>query len=136
MMKLCLRIAGTGLLSADITGDADDIGIAYRPGFAHVTHRMNLPPLIPTWLPTPRNLPFSRVKKLLDRVVMGLLPACRKDSVAKDDLLSVLLVRHDSETGAGKADQCYSSFIRAPSAEEIQKNDAEFCPNGRVALLG
>jgi hypothetical protein len=67
---------------------------------------------------------------------MDLLPACRKDSVAKDDLLSLSLVRHDSEPGAGKADQFYSSLILAPSAEEIQKNDLEFCPNGRVALLG
>ena len=48
MMKPCLRIAGTRLLSSDITSDADDIGRAYRTGFAHVSHRMNSPPLIPT----------------------------------------------------------------------------------------
>ena len=72
-------------------------------------------------MPTARNLAFARAKNLLDRVVMDLLPACRKDSVAKDDLLSLSLVRHDSEPGAGKADQYYSSFILAPSAEEIQK---------------
>ena len=67
---------------------------------------------------------------------MDLFAARRKDSVARDDLLSLLFGPLDSETGAGKADQYYSSFILAPSAEEIQKNDLEFCPNGRVALLG
>ena len=52
---------------------------------------------------------------------MDLFAARRKDSVARDDLLSLLFGPLDSETGAGKADQYYSSFILAPSAEEIQK---------------
>ena len=48
MMKLCFRIAGARLLTTDITSDSDDIGRDYRTGFAHVSHRMNSPPLIPT----------------------------------------------------------------------------------------
>src|SRR4051794_38657470 len=72
MMKVGLRIAATTLFSTDITADADDIGRAYRTAFAYVSRRMSSPPLIPTWLPTPRNLAFRRAKRLLDRVVLGL----------------------------------------------------------------
>src|SRR5262249_33731667 len=107
MMKLGLRIAGTALFSTDITGQtqADDIGRAYRTGFEYVSHRMNSPPLIPTWLPTPRNLAFARAKKLLDRVVLDLIAARRQDSTPKDDLLSLLLAAQDDETGAGMTDE-------------------------------
>jgi cytochrome P450 len=105
MMKLGLRIAGTTLFSTDITGEADDIGRAYRTGFAYVSHRMNSPPLIPTWLPTPRNLAFARAKKLLDRVVLDLIAARRTATVPKDDLLSLLLAAQDSETGAGMTNE-------------------------------
>ena len=40
MMKLALRIASTTLFSTDITGEADEIGRAYRIGFEYVSRRM------------------------------------------------------------------------------------------------
>src|SRR6266545_287636 len=49
MMKVALRIAGNTLFSTDITGEADEIGRAFRTAFAYVSRRMNSPPLIPTW---------------------------------------------------------------------------------------
>src|SRR5205807_10390114 len=58
MMQVGLRIAGTTLFSTDIAAEADDIGRAYRTAFEFVSHRMNSPPLIPTWFPTPWNLAF------------------------------------------------------------------------------
>src|SRR5437764_1337289 len=70
MMKVALRIAGNTLFSADLCGDADEIGRAFRTAFAFVSRRMNSPPLVPTWFPTPRNLTFARAKRLLDRVVL------------------------------------------------------------------
>ncbi len=105
MMKLALRIAGTTLFSTDITGEADEIGQAYRIAFEYVSHRMNSPPLIPTWLPTPRNRAFARAKRLLDRVVLDVIAARRKSDARPDDLLSLLLAAQDEETGAGMTDQ-------------------------------
>jgi cytochrome P450 len=104
MMKLALRIVGTTLFGTDITAEADDIGKAYRGGFEYVSHRMNSPPLIPVWLPTPRNLAFAKAKRRLDRVVLDLIAARRKETTRKDDLLSLLLAAQDEETGVGMTD--------------------------------
>jgi cytochrome P450 len=103
MMRLTLRIAGQALFSAEITGETD-IDRAYRAAFAHVARRMSSPPFIPDWLPTPRNRAFRRAKRLLDRVVLGLIEARRKDRTQARDLLSLLLAARDEETGAGMSD--------------------------------
>lgn len=105
MMKLALRIAGDTLFSTDITAEADNMGKAFRVAFAYVNRRMNSPPLIPTWLPTPWNLAFARAKRLLDRVVLDLIAARRKTSTPHNDLLSLLLAAQDEETGTGMTDQ-------------------------------
>lgn len=104
MMKVGLQIAGQTLFSTDISTAADDIGRAYRTAFAYVSHRMSNPPLIPTWLPTPRNRAFGRAKRLLDRVVLGLIAARRQTATRPDDLLSLLLAAQDQGTGAGMTD--------------------------------
>src|SRR5262249_22238523 len=101
MMKLALRIAGVTLFGTDISAEADAVGKAYRLGFEHVSRRMNSPPLVPAWLPTPGNLAFGRAKRLLDRVVRDLIAARRRDAAGPDDLLSLLLAAQDDETGAG-----------------------------------
>ena len=105
MMKLGLRIAGQTLFSAEIGEEAGDIGEAYRTAFRHVSTRMNSPPFIPSWLPTPSNLAFGRAKRLLDRVVLGMIEARRQSASRPDDLLSLLLATQDEETGAGMTDQ-------------------------------
>ena len=105
MMRLALRVAGTTLFGTDIAGEADDIGRAYRVAFEHVSRRMNSPPLVPAWLPTPRNLAFARAKGLLDRVVLGLIETRRRANARPDDLLSLLLAAQDEETGVGMTDE-------------------------------
>jgi cytochrome P450 len=104
MMRLTLRIAGQTLFSAEITGETD-IDRAYRAAFAHVSRRMSSPPFIPDWLPTPSNLAFRRAKRLLDRVVLGLIDARRKAPTQTRDLLALLLAARDEETGTGMSDQ-------------------------------
>jgi cytochrome P450 len=105
MMRLALRVAGTTLFGTDITGEADDIGRAYRVSFEHVSRRMNSPPLVPAWLPTPGNLAFARAKRLLDRVVLDLIAARRPAASRPDDLLSLLLAAQDEQTGVGMTDR-------------------------------
>jgi cytochrome P450 len=105
MMRVALRIAGTTLFSTDITAEAGEIGRAFRTAFAFVSRRMNSPPLIPTWLPTPRNLAFARAKRLLDRVVLDLIAARRQSTSGHDDLLTLLLAAQDEESGVSMTDQ-------------------------------
>ena len=78
MMKVGMRIASTTLFSADISGDADAIGKAYRTAFAHISDRLNSLQLIPNWLPTKSNRRFIQAKKVLDEAVMNLIAARAK----------------------------------------------------------
>jgi cytochrome P450 len=105
MMRVSLRIASTTLFSTDITSEADAIGKAYRTAFAYISHRMNSLPFMPAWLPTARNRSFAACKKLIDRVVLGLIEVRRQSASRPDDLLSLLLGARDEETGAGMTDQ-------------------------------
>jgi cytochrome P450 len=105
MMRLALRIAGTTLFSTDITGEADEIGKAYRTAFEYVSQRMSNPPLVPTWLPTPRNLAFARARRVLDRVVLNLVAARRQETARPDDLLTLLLDAQDDQTSVGMTDE-------------------------------
>lgn len=98
MMKLSLAVAGGALFGADISGEADEVGRAYREAFAHISYRMNHPFSAPTWLPTSRNRRFARSKALLDRVVLGLLAERRQGGEAHDDLLAMLMATRDEES--------------------------------------
>ena len=101
LMKLGLRIASTTLFSADISGDADAVGRAFRIGFKHISDRMNSLQLIPTWLPTPANRSFARAKRVLDDVVAELIATRRKTREQPEDLLTMLLSARDEQTGLG-----------------------------------
>jgi cytochrome P450 len=101
MMKVGMRIASTTLFSADISGDADAIGKAYRAAFAHISNRLNSLQLVPKWLPTKSNRVFSRAKRVLDGAVMDLIAARRKSPKKPQDLLTMLLSAHDEKTGEG-----------------------------------
>jgi cytochrome P450 len=101
MMKVGMRIASTTLFSADISGDADAIGKAYRTAFAHISNRLNSLQLIPNWLPTKSNRRFVQAKRVLDDAVMNLIAARRKNPNKPNDLLTMLLSAHDEKTGEG-----------------------------------
>jgi cytochrome P450 len=101
MMKLGLRIASTTLFSADISGDADAIGKAYRTAFAHISDRLNSLQLVPNWLPTKSNRAFAQAKQVLDRAVLELIAARRVNPDAPRDLLTMLLNARDEQTGKG-----------------------------------
>jgi cytochrome P450 len=105
MMKVGLRIASTTLFSADISGEADTIGKAFRAAFKHVSDRLNSLQLIPAWLPTPANRRFKQAKKSLDETVLGFIASHRRTPGKSPDLLTMLVNAHDERTGHGMADR-------------------------------
>ncbi len=105
MMQLSLKIAGVTLFGTDLSQETDVVGRAYRTGFEYVSHRLNTPPLVPAWLPTPRNRRFARDKRELDRVVLGMIAERRRKPGESRDVLSLLLAAQDEETGVGLTDQ-------------------------------
>jgi cytochrome P450 len=105
MMRLALQVAGTTLVSTDISGEADAIGAAYRTAFAYIGYRMNSSTMLPAWFPTRWNRSFARAKALLDRVVLELIEKRRRAGGGPQDLLGLLLAARDEETGAGMTDR-------------------------------
>ncbi len=105
MMRLSLQIAGVTLFGADLSQDADVIGRSYRGGFEFVARRLNTPPLLPTWVPTPSNRRFARDKRELDRVVLEMIAERRSNQRESQDLMALLLAVQDEETGVGLTDQ-------------------------------
>jgi cytochrome P450 len=105
MMRLTLRIAGQTLLSVDTGQDARRFGPALRVAFEHVNHRMSIPWALPEYIPTPRNLRFRKAKQELDEVVYGIIKARRHSNVDNGDLLSMLLLARDEDTGEGMSDE-------------------------------
>jgi cytochrome P450 len=109
MMMLTLRIAGKTLLSTDVTAEAAEIGNAFRLGFAYLNRRMNSPPLVPTWVPTPANLAFRRAKRVLDQFMLRTIAARRAlrrgSEPEPHDFLSLLIAAQDDETGAAMNDR-------------------------------
>ncbi len=105
MMRLGLRIASTSLFGTDISGEADAIGGAYRVAFEYVGRKLGDPLLPPLWVPTRRNRQFRRCKAVLDRVVLQLIESRRRNGVAANDVLDLLLAAQDEDSGAGMSDQ-------------------------------
>jgi cytochrome P450 len=104
MMGLSLAVASTALFGVDISGEADEIGRAYREAFAHVGHLMNHPFAPPQWIPTARNRRFAAARAVIDRVVLDLI-ARRREGEVHDDLLAMLMAGRDEESQGRLSDR-------------------------------
>jgi cytochrome P450 len=105
MTKVGMRIASTTLFSADISGDADVVGRAYRVAFAHISRRLNSVQMVPNWFPSADNRSFARAKRLLDEMVMGLIATRRASAEKPRDLLTMLMEAQDQQTGERMSDR-------------------------------
>lgn len=104
MMRLTLRIVGQALFSADVSGEADTVGRALTVALEHVNYRMMHFFALPERVPTPRNLRFRRAMQQLDPVALGLIERRRRSGEDAGDLLSMLLMARDEETGESMSD--------------------------------
>ncbi len=104
MMPLTLRIVGEALFSADVSGDADTVREALTVALEHVDYRSYSLFALPERVPTPRNRRFIRARRLLDEVVLKLIEERRRSGEDAGDLLSMLLLARDEETGESMSD--------------------------------
>lgn len=104
MMQVALRIVSQALFSIDIREEADALAQAVLVVLDHIVERARTLGLAPDWLPTARNRRFRAALAALDRVVYATI-AQRRRTGGADDLLSMLLVARDEETGEGMSDR-------------------------------
>lgn len=105
MMAVTLRIVSETLLGRDVSSAADEVGAAITDLLENVQGRMTLPVDVPLHWPTPRNRAYHRAAGVVDRVVLDMIAARRRESGAHDDLLAMLIEARDEETGEAMDDR-------------------------------
>lgn len=104
MSNLTTLITGRALFSSDLGSDASDMLKAQQAILAHFNYRFEHFLTLPERVPIPRHLRFRRAKRTFDRVAYGIINQRRADARDRGDLLSMLLLARDEETGEGMSD--------------------------------
>ncbi|MBX3193203.1 MAG: cytochrome P450, partial [Labilithrix sp.] len=107
MMRLTFRIVGLTLFSADVDGDAREVGRALDTALRWANDYAESLVRIPPYIPTPANLRFKRAMKTLDGIVYRLIADRRAQGSTNagygDDLLGMLMEAvDDGSDGAGE----------------------------------
>jgi cytochrome P450 len=105
MMRLTLNIVGKTLFNADVEKDAGEIGAAMTTivsmfnfmlfPFSEYLEKLPLPPIIR----------LKKARKTLDDVIYKIIDERRKSGEDAGDLLSMLLLAQDEETGGAMTDK-------------------------------
>lgn len=105
MLGLTLEIVGRCLVGTDVRATASDVEPALRTNLRDYHDRLFSPFALPEWFPTPNNLRLWRARRVLDRLVHGVIDARRENPEGHDDLLTRLMSARDEETGAAMSDR-------------------------------
>ena len=105
MMNLTMAIVARTLFDTDVTSDATAIGEAISFAIADASQNMTRPLQLPGWLPTPRNRQRSQTQTLLKSAIMNIIDERRRSGEDRGDLLSMLLLAQDEDSGAQLSDQ-------------------------------
>lgn len=105
MMRLTLQIVGKTLFSANVEDDADEVGRAMTTivsmfnfillPFSEILEKLPLPPI----------KKLKNARKTLDEVIYKIINERRASGENKGDLLSMLLMAQDEETGGAMDDK-------------------------------
>ncbi len=104
MMRLTLRIVGQALFSLDLSQETSTVGPAVTTVlelFGDYVFR----PFPPLGVPTPRNRRMQLAIRALDQMVYRMIAERRMLQTDTGDLLSMLLLAQDEETGQGMNDR-------------------------------
>jgi cytochrome P450 len=105
MMRLTLRVIGLTMFSTEVAGAASVVASALDDVLKITIHRIKDLWAAPSWLPTVTNRRFDRALAAVHGEVGGIIAARRRSSeTGKQDLLEMLMVARDPETGEGMTD--------------------------------
>jgi cytochrome P450 len=104
MARVTFDIVGRTLFSTDISSRADEVRRALTTAREHIIRQANFP-LSLAKLPTRRNRRFWQAIHVLDQVVYSIIAERRRERKNTGDLLSMLLLARDEETGEAMSDK-------------------------------
>ena len=105
MRRLALEIVGRVMLSVDLSGEASEVGWAVNEFLAYANRHVRGIYSPPPSLPTPANLRFRRASTVMDELVYGIIRERRASGADRGDLISMLLLARDEETGEAMSDR-------------------------------
>ena len=106
MMRLTLQIVGKTLFSANVDDEADEIGKALTTLIELFNYLLIPFSELLEKLPIPQARKFNNAKETLDKVIYGIINERRASGdLDKGDLLSMLLLAQDEETGSAMTDE-------------------------------
>lgn len=98
MMRLTLRIVSDALFGTRVS-QAETVDWAFSELSAQIVGRFRTFNVIPPVLPTNYDRSFRKARTALDRVVYEIIAERRKSSEDRGDLLSMLMLTRDEDTG-------------------------------------
>ena len=104
MTALTIKIAADTLFGADISSDSPRFAEALQTALEHVNYKMMYPFAVLDYLPSARNRRFKQAMKTMDDVVMKIIAERRKSDTDRGDLLSMLMMARDEDTGETMTD--------------------------------
>lgn len=112
MMKVTLRIVAETLFGDDMADDADEINRVFPTILACLAARVSSPIRAPLWMPTANNRQLRPALDSLNAIVERLIATKRRrlaegtqGDAAHRDLLTILMLARDEETGESMSDR-------------------------------
>ena len=105
MRRLTLNIVGRTLFSQDISAESDVIGRSLTTVFEYFNYRTRYVVAWPESVPTRRHRRLRQAIRTFNTVVYWMIEERRRSGHDTGDLLSMLLLARDEETGEGLSDQ-------------------------------
>ena len=97
MMRLTLEIVVKTLFNADVSGDADKVGLVLSQMVKPFASQATVKWILDNRLPTPAHRRFNQAAKEIDEIVYRIIAERRASSHDQGDLLSMLLAAHDED---------------------------------------
>jgi len=104
MMRLTLEVVVKTLFSADVSGDADQVGRVLSEIVKPFASQATLKWIVDNRLPTTTHRRFNAAANEIDKIIYRIIAERRREAIDNGDLLSVLLAAHD-EDGSVMNDQ-------------------------------
>jgi len=104
MLRLTLHIAGQALFNIDLSNESHSVGQAVATVNKLLSEYLSAP-FPPISIPTRRSHRLQAARRTLDRVVHDIIVQRRQQRADTGDLLSMLLLARDEETGEGMNEQ-------------------------------
>ena len=105
MMTLTMQIVAKTLFDADVDDEAAAVGAAISFAIEDASEGMSRVLHLPEWLPTRKNHLRRSNRAIMTDAVMAMIEERRRSGEDKGDLLSMLLLAQDEDSGQGMDDQ-------------------------------